>query len=91
LILAVATLFLVVQGTEVVAKNKRRMVDPHWKRGYFKIGWRWIQQALFKGWRIVQHLFLSSDPDPEPIEPRNSFQRISRNQLIVFESYLNLS
>ena len=91
LILAVTTLFLVVQGTEVVAKNKRRMVDPHWKRGlsYFKIGWRWIQKAFFKGLRLVQHLFLSSDPDPEPVQPRNHFQRISRIQLIVFDSYMN--
>ncbi len=31
LILAVATLFLVVQGTEVVAKNKRKLVDPHYE------------------------------------------------------------
>jgi hypothetical protein len=92
LILAVATLFLVVQGTEVVAKNKRKLVDPHWKRGlsYFKIGWRWIQKAIFKGLRLVQHLFLSSEPDPEPVQPSNSFQRISKTQLIVFDSYLNL-
>jgi len=92
LILAVATLFLVVQGTEVVAKNKRKLVFPPWKRGlsYFKIGSRWIQKAIFKGLRLVQHLFLSSDPDPEPVQPSNSFQRISKTQLIVFDSYLNL-
>src|SRR5262245_27094955 len=30
--LAVATLYLVAQGTQVVAQQKRRWVDPHWLR-----------------------------------------------------------
>ena len=44
LVLAVATLFLVSQGTQVVEKV---WVDPHWFRGlsYLKIGWRWVKQA----------------------------------------------
>ena len=32
-VLAVATLYLVAQGTQVVTAQKRRWVDPHWLRG----------------------------------------------------------
>jgi hypothetical protein len=32
-VLAVAPLYLVAQGTPVVAQPKRRWVDPHWLRG----------------------------------------------------------
>jgi hypothetical protein len=32
-VLAIATLYLVSQGTEVVRQGKRRWVDPHWFRG----------------------------------------------------------
>ena len=37
---ALTTLFLVLQGTQVVATGKRRLVDAHWKRGmsYLKLG-----------------------------------------------------
>ncbi len=50
-ITAVSTLYLVSQGTKVVAEGKRRMVDPHWFRGnsYLKIGWNWLKHALNKG------------------------------------------
>jgi hypothetical protein len=67
-VLAVATLFLVSQGTEVVEQNQRRQVDPHWFRGqsYLKIGWNWIRQALHKGWNIISGFRLSGEPDPEP-------------------------
>ncbi len=68
LALAVATLFLVCQGTEVVAAGKRRWVDAHWFRGssYLKIGWKWIQLALRKGYELITQLRLSPLPDPEP-------------------------
>jgi hypothetical protein len=51
LVLAVATLYLVAQGTEVVARGHRRWVDPHWFRGnsYLRIGWQWVKTALYKG------------------------------------------
>jgi len=40
LVIAVATLFLVSQGVDVVEKGQRCRVDPHWNRGlsYLKIG-----------------------------------------------------
>jgi hypothetical protein len=31
-VLAITTLYLVSQGTEVVKQGKRRLVDPHWFR-----------------------------------------------------------
>jgi hypothetical protein len=54
LVVAVATLFLVSQGTAVVKNGRRRWVDPHWFRGlsYLKIGWRWVTQALDRGYRF---------------------------------------
>lgn len=68
LLLALATLFLVRQGTEVVESGKRRWVDPHWFRGhsYLKIGWNWVRSALRKGWALVTTLRLSAADDPEP-------------------------
>lgn len=67
-VLAVATLFLVSQGIEVVETNKRRLVDVHWFRGnsYLKIGWKWVQHALIKGYSLLTRLALSPFPDPEP-------------------------
>jgi len=68
LVLAVTTLYLVAQGTEVVNQGKRRWVDPHWFRGqsYLKIGWNWVKWALSRGWKLIPTLHLSSDCDPEP-------------------------
>jgi len=70
LVLAVATLYLVAQGTEVVARHCRRWVDPHWFRGssYLQIGWHWVKTALGKGWKLLTRLYLSGDPDPEPAQ-----------------------
>ncbi len=85
LVLAVATLFLVAQGTEVVATKLRRRVDPHWKRrlSYLKIGWRWLRQALVRGWKIIQHFVLSGISDPEPNHRNNLSQKFSTTQTIV--------
>jgi len=68
MVLAVATLYLVSQGVEVVRKDKRRYVDPHWFRGssYLKIGWNWVKMALTKGWRLCSKLRLTGGIDPEP-------------------------
>ena len=68
MVLAVATLYLVSQGVEVVSKGKRRCVDPHWFRGssYLKIGWKWVKTALTKGWRLCCKLRLTGVSDPEP-------------------------
>jgi len=67
-VLAVTTLYLVAQGTEVVKQGKRRWVDPHWFRGqsYLKIGWNWVHMALSKGLDLITTVHLSSDCDPEP-------------------------
>jgi hypothetical protein len=68
LVLAVTTLYLVAQGTHVVATPKRRWVDPHWFRGnsYLRIGWQWVRTALTRGWALFATLCLSGEPDPEP-------------------------
>lgn len=68
LILATATLYLVSTGTAVVETGKRRLVDTHWERGlsYFQIGWRWIKRALHLGGRLLDFIWLSSEPDPQP-------------------------
>ena len=68
LVLALTTLFLVAQGTQVVAQGQRRRVDPHWFRGdsYLKIGWRWVKRALSIGQALSPTLALSSQADPEP-------------------------
>jgi hypothetical protein len=67
-VVAVATLYLVAQGTQVVAQQKRRWVDPHWLRGnsYLRIGWQWVKSALARGWELFATLHLSGMPDPEP-------------------------
>ena len=67
-VLAVATLFLTLQGTAVVAAGKRRWVDPHWQRGssYLKIGWNWVKGIAAKGWQLLEISCLSSAVDPDP-------------------------
>lgn len=66
--IAAATLYLVVQGSEVVAQGRRREVDPHWFRGssYLKIGWQWIKHALNKGWQLITCWRLQGGEDPDP-------------------------
>jgi hypothetical protein len=68
LVLALTTLYLVAQGPQVVASQKRRWVDPPWWRGnsYLRIGWQWVKTALARGWEVVAKLRLSGAPDPEP-------------------------
>jgi hypothetical protein len=67
-VLAITTLYLVAQGTAVVAQGKRRWVDSHWFRGqsYLKIGWNWIKLALSRGDVLIPHLHLSAEADPAP-------------------------
>lgn len=68
LVLALTTLYLVSQGTQVVENGQRRYVDPHWFRGssYLKIGWHWVQRALATGQVLSTRWYLSSQPDPQP-------------------------
>jgi Transposase DDE domain len=81
-VVALTMLFLVLQGTAVVAQGQRRAVDPHWKRGmsYLKIGWNWMRLAITEQSKIQLCRFLSSAPDPEPAmasrrQLEQSFQR----------------
>ena len=68
LVVAIATLYLVTQGSEVVKQGKRRLVDPHWFRGssYLKSGWNWVKLALTRGDALITHVSLSGECDPEP-------------------------
>ena len=67
-VLAITTLYLVSQGTAVVAQGKRRGVDAHWFRGqsYLKIGWSWVQLALSRGDELTTTWHISAEIDPEP-------------------------
>ncbi len=67
-VLAVTTLYLISQGTQIVREGKRRLVDAHWFRGssYLKIGWNWVKRALSRGEALITRCALSAEPDPEP-------------------------
>jgi hypothetical protein len=78
LVLAMTTLYLVSQGTEVVKQGKRRWVDPHWFRGqsYLKIGWNWVKLVLTRNVDLITHVHLSSERDPEPaMASKRQYQR----------------
>jgi hypothetical protein len=68
LVLAITTLYLVSQGTDVVNHGKRRWVDAHWFRGqsYLKIGWNWVKLALSRGYELITRLHVSAAADPAP-------------------------
>lgn len=69
LVLAVATLYLVSTGTAIVALQRRRLIDTHWNRGisYLQIGWRYLLSAVVHGQRLLTHLWLDPEPDPQPV------------------------
>lgn len=88
LVLAIATIYLTLQGTAVVESGKCRFVDPHWKRGnsYLKIGWNWVKAALAQGWRLLSNLTLNGNFDPFPaIASRQQHQK--RFYSIEFQVY----
>ena len=68
LVLAMTTLYLVSQGTDVVNQGKRRWVDAHGFRGqsYLKIGWNWVKLALSRGYELITRLHVSAEADPAP-------------------------
>lgn len=72
-VIAIATLFLVSQGVEVVKKGIRREIDPHWNRGlsYLKIGLRYLNSIPSRGYKIIKKMILPSTPDPEPVRSGN--------------------
>ena len=65
---AMTTLSLVSVGTAVVQQGQRRFVDPHGFRGMsdLKIGWKWVSDALSRGYELISSVSLSSACDPEP-------------------------
>jgi len=67
-VIALTMLFLILQGTQVVATGQRRLVDTHWQRGmsYLKLGWNWIRRAMTQQSQIQVYRFLSSQSDPQP-------------------------
>lgn len=77
-VLAITTLYLVAQGTEVVTQGKRRWVDAHWFRGqsYLKIGWHWVTLALSRGYELITRLYVSPEADPVPaIASKTQYQK----------------
>jgi hypothetical protein len=68
LVLALTTLYLVSQGTEVMKPGQRRWGDPHWFRGQsdLKIGWKGVERALSRGDDLIPRWHLSAEADPEP-------------------------
>jgi hypothetical protein len=70
LVMALCTLYLVLQGVEVVKQGRRREVDAHWFRGssYLKLGWRWLRKVLARiaTYVLLRELRLTGEPDPEP-------------------------
>jgi hypothetical protein len=87
LVLAMTTLYLVAQGTEVVKQGKRRWVDPHWFRGqsYMKIGWNWVKLALSKGLDLITNVHLSNACDPEPAMASKRQYQHDRQTRFAFE------
>lgn len=76
--IATATLYLVVQGSEVVAQGRRREIDPHWFRGssYLKIGGQWLKHAMNKSWQLITGWCLRGGEDPDPaMASRRQYER----------------
>jgi len=85
-VIALTMLFLILQGTQVVASSKRRQVDAHWNRGmsYLKLGWNWIRLAMTHHWKIQLYRFLSSLPDPQPaIASKRQHDRLLNHEFTV--------
>jgi hypothetical protein len=68
LVLAITTLYLVAQGTDVVNHGKRRWVDAHGFRGQsdLKIGWNWVKLALSRGSARMTRWHVSAAAEPAP-------------------------
>jgi hypothetical protein len=68
LVLALTTLSLVSQGTEVITQGQRRWVAAQGFRGQsdLKMGWKWVERGLSRGYELVTRWDLSAEVDPEP-------------------------
>lgn len=69
LIMAVATLYTVTEGTSLADDGYRLELDPHDTRGlsYFQIGLRSFQRLLARGRQLRLRLHLDPRPDPDPV------------------------
>lgn len=89
LVLAVATLYLTMQGTAIVTAQKRRWVDVHTYRGmsYLKIGWEWVTSYVRKGWELLTPAMLQTnrDPDPAMASRKQDSERRLRLEFQVFK------
>jgi hypothetical protein len=87
LVVAIATLYLVAQGSEVVKNGKRRLVDPHWFRGssYLKMGWNWVKLALTRGYALITHVSLSGAGDPAPARASKCHNQHDCQRRFAFE------
>jgi len=71
LVMAVAVLYLVSEGTFLVESGRRTAVDPHTTRGlsYLQLGLRSIRQAVVQAKRFRLKLHIDPRPDPDPVAP----------------------
>ena len=69
--MAVATLYVVTEGTFLADSGQREELDPHDSRGlsYFQIGLRSFRRLLSLGRRLRLRLYLDPGPDPDPVSP----------------------
>ena len=89
-VIALTTLFLVLQGTQVGALGLRRQVDAHWYRGTsdLKLGWNWIRFAITQQGEIQVYRFLSGLPDPQPaIASKRQRDRSFQREFIVLSRF----
>lgn len=88
MVVAVATVYLVSQGTEVVKEGKRRVVDSHWFRGmsYLKIGWAWMRRALsgVKDCVVIRCMKLIGGADPEPAQASSKTKK--KKYFLIFNT-----
>jgi hypothetical protein len=86
-VIALTMLFLILQGTQVVASGQRRLVDPHWQRGMsdLKLGWNWIPLCLTWQWNIplVQFLCDLHDSQPAIASERQREAALSREFVVL--------
>jgi hypothetical protein len=77
-----------MQGTAIVAAEKRRWVDVHTYRGmsYLKIGWQWVKSYARKGWDLLTPAMLQTNRDPDPVRASRK-QDLDRQLRLEFQVF----